>query len=295
MDLLIDKKYLVRLESYTKFGYGGSYDPWAVRYVFALPENAGLPAGYTVYIDAENVEWERDENGRRSFYSKPLYTGELENNRTYRLNRERDAEYVATMTENREKGKRYRRYKYTAEELYAIYQNVNLSSAQLVIAKVKIYNKGRLSLYEDRIADTKYLIGKVKDRWFYCSELDTKRRIGSYAVKILGNIDVNSEPMVRELIEKYQSDIKDCKHKYWEYDVINRKVENFLSECKSIFTYHQPQSEEVNEAISDIQKSSEVAQKKVLEELKDKESEANKIIANFENQLKKFYRKEITQ
>ncbi len=56
MELLIDKKYLVRLERYTKFGYGGSYDPFAVRYVFSLPKNAGLPDGYTVYIDAQRVK-----------------------------------------------------------------------------------------------------------------------------------------------------------------------------------------------------------------------------------------------
>lgn len=294
MDLLIDKKYLVRLERYTKFCYGG-VNPSAVRYVFALPENAGLPVGYTVCIDAEMVEWERDEDGRRIFDSKPLYTRELENNRTYRLKRERNAEYVAAMTENREEGKRYKRYKYTAEELYALYQNVDFSSSELVVAKVDIYKKGRISVGDNRITDTKYLIGKVKDSWFYCSDLDTKRRIGSYAVKIIGNIDANDEPIVKQLIEKFQDDLARCNNKYWNFRDISRKVERFLSECESIFEYRRVESENVNVAISDIQKSAKVAHEKILEELVREDIEKAQITYDFEDQLKKFYKKEITQ
>ncbi len=97
MELLIDKKYLVRLERYTWFGkhYGlRTYNPFAARYVFELPKSAGLPDGYTVYIDAERVEWEHDESGRRPANSQPLYTGELKYG-TYRLDRDNSTVYIA--------------------------------------------------------------------------------------------------------------------------------------------------------------------------------------------------------
>ena len=38
--LKIHKKYLDKVERYTKFGYGGAINPYAVRMIFNLPENS---------------------------------------------------------------------------------------------------------------------------------------------------------------------------------------------------------------------------------------------------------------
>lgn len=297
MELLIDKKYLIRLERYTKFGYGGTYDPFAVRYVFALPERAGLPNGYTVFIDAYRVEWEHDEKGLRPFSAKPLYTLELERDNTYRLDRPSDAVYVAKMTENREEGKRYKQYKYTAEEFYALYQNVDLKTAQFAVAKIDIYLEGREGaehkvLYGNRIESTDYYIGKVQGCWFYCFELDTKRRIGSRGVKILGKIDAANVPTAQQLIKKCQDDLKSCDIEYGNIIGTIRRVKTILSECNNFFEYSPPKSENVIAAMSNIQRNAEQAHKDILGELQKRLTDEDNIRVNLEKQLKKYYIKE---
>lgn len=294
MELLIDKKYLLRLERYTKFGYGGTYDPWAVRYVFALPENAGLPIGYTVCIDAQRVEWERNSKGILFNDSKPLYTKELENDKTYRLSRE-ESTYEATMTENRVKGKRYKRYKFSAEEIYALYQNVDLSSAELVVAKVDIYLEGRAGathkvFYGNRIDKTKYLIGKVKGCWFYCSELDTKRRINSHGVTILGKISTDVQTRIKESIGQLETDIENCKCLSFNLKVHTREVmRKVLSDIEYL---RNSQDEEVAKAISNIHCSLESALQVVEKKLAENAERQLQLIVTFEKQIKKYFIKE---
>lgn len=297
MELLIDKKYLVRLERYTKFGYGGVYDPYAVRYVFSLPERAGLPTGYTVYIDAYGVEWERNNEGFRASNAKPLYTDELENGCTYRLDRDNATVYEATMTENREEGKRYKRYKFTSEQLYALYQNVDLATAQLAVARIDIYLDGREGaehkvLYGNRIERTDYFVGKVQGSWFYCSELDTKRRIGSRGVKILGRINAANEPTARQLISKCQNDLEQLSDEYGNIKGALHDVERVMSLFRYYDKYHTPKSEKVNSAVHNIQKSAEQAKEGILEEIAKEAADKAKLASDLEAQLKKIYIKE---
>lgn len=297
MDLLIDKQYLVRLERYTKFGYGGSYDPFAVRYVFSLPKKAGLPDGYTVYIDAYHVEWEHDERGRRPFDAKPLYTEELENDCTYRLDRDSNVEYVAKMTENREEGKRYKQFKFTSEELYALYQNVDLASADLAVAKINIYLYGRegnqhKALYGNRIDRTDYYVGKVQGSWFYCSELDTKRRIGSHGVKILGNIKAEDEATAWQLIRKTQKKIEECEENYngirsprFSVDRAWREVEYYCDKNNR----NAPKDEDVLNAIRLVYSSAEKAKQLIDKKLSEENKEILKIQTELEEQFKEIF------
>ncbi len=301
MELLIDKKYLVRLESYTKFGRGGYYDPFAVRYVFALPKSAGLPDGYTVYIDAQMVVWEHDEKGRRPFDAKPLYTNELENDRTYRLDRDNAAVYEAMMTENREEGKRYKRYKYTAEELYALYQNVDLTNAELAVAKIDIYLEGRAGnerkmICGNRIDETKYLIGKVQGCWFYCSELDTKRRIGSHGVSIIGKIKPCDKQEVWELIHAAEKQIKQYEHELSclhsvrdDAERVTWKVQYFLDPKNALSSFSKvPQDKEVMESICAIHNSAKETMRLVDSKLSEETAVLDKIETKLKEQLKKY-------
>ncbi len=195
MDILINKKYLIRAEQYTKFWYGGYED--TDRYVFALPEWAGLPEGYTVYINA-CMRWGRDEKG--NLFPYDYY--DLDDNGTFRIPSDRNKEYVAVMTEGREEGKRYKRYKFTAKELYALYQNVTLTDAKTVAAKITIYSDG--PVMPGLVLENKVVVGERKGCWFYSEELETKRRIGTKGVQILCGIEKEQIGDVQKLIEKYE-------------------------------------------------------------------------------------------
>ena len=289
MDLLIDKDYLIRLERFTKFGYGGVgatlYDPFAVRYVFALPQNAGLPDGYTVSINAFRIVWERDKNGNIPNDAKPLGTQELENGTTYRLKRPDDAVYVATMTENREEGKKYKRYKFTAEELYALYQNVDLKTAQLAVAQIDFFDK-------KEFLRTEFHVGKVQGAWFYCPELNTKRLISSKGVKILAKIKAENEPTARQLIRKCQLDLSECDKEHSSLNDAYSSLETIISLCKLFFRVSPPKSEIVNSAFSDILNSAQQAQLASLNELEKGNNIKNKIIVSFGKKIKKLNIKE---
>lgn len=302
MELLIDKKYLIRLERYTKFGKRGYHEPWACRYVFKLPPNAGLPDGYTVYIDAYGVEWARDPISRvRLSPAKPLYTDELENGKTYRLrNRESDAVYVAKMTENREEGKRYKQYKYTAEELYGLYQNVDLATAELAVAKIDIYLEGKEGnrhkvIYGNRIDRTDYYVGKVQGCWFYCSKLDTKRRIASHGVTILGNIKAEDEATAWQLIRRTQKEIKQCKENYSCIHVSRSSVDKAWWEVNYYCDENNRNASKDNDvlnAIRAVRSSAEKAKQLIDKKLSEEDTEILKIQTELEAQLKKLYIKE---
>lgn len=297
MELLIDKKYLIRLERYTKF-YGSGYDPFATRYVFAPPASAGLPDGYTFYIDAEKVEWERDDSGRQ----QPVYTKELENGKTYRLDRPSDTVYLAQMTENREEGNRYKRYKYTAEELYALYQNVDLTTAELAVAKIDIYLEGRAGnahkmIYGNRIDETKYLVGKVQGCWFYCTELDTKRRIGSHGVTIFGKIKPSDEPEARSIVAEAVKQIKAYKRELNNLHGVRNDMDKVVWEVKGYLDPKNkwrvdssvPEDAEVMEAIRAMHSQAINTIQLIDNKLSEEAATLDKIEAELKERLKKFF------
>lgn len=291
MKLLIDKKYLIRCEKYAKFGYDGLYDPYAARYVFRLPESAGLPEGYTVYIDA-SVKWALDEHdnlirdGNGNLVIKEYY--ELKNG-SFRLTPS-SVGYFAIMTEKREEGKRYKRYKYTAEELYLLYQNVDLNDATLAVARINIYIDGQAgncheALYGNRIEDTGYYIGKIKGSWFYCNELETKRLIGSHGVTILGEINIKDEAEIRKLIYSMRLNLRKHEEEYSDIHDVEDDVERVLWQ---LICYRTTVDETINEAVKSIKDSAEKAKELITAKIEHKESEKMKIITDFEKSLKKF-------
>lgn len=299
MELLIDKKYLVRLECYTRFCWGGVIKPYAVRYVFKLPERAGVPDGYTIYIDADyhrssDVIWENND-----IYTKhPIGTKELEHDKTYRLDRPSNAVYVAKMTENREEGKRYKQYKYTAEELYALYQNVDLKSAQRAVAKIDIYIDGREGerhkiIYGNRIDKTLYLVGKVQGCWFYCSELDTKRRIGSHGVNVLGKISAENEAKACELIRKAELKVKICKKEFSLISDSKRDAEEAFEAVNHYGAYIQRTDDKsVTDAMNSILCAAQNAMQLIDKKLSEESTSILGILQELEEQLKKLYIKE---
>ena len=101
------------------------------------------------------------------------------------------------MTENREEGKRYKRFKFTTLELSKIYSRIDFpEEAETAVTSCFIYALAR----PKELAGIKYLVGKVQGCWFYCSELDTKRRLDTTGARILGKIRTEDEAAVRSII-----------------------------------------------------------------------------------------------
>ena len=110
-------------------------------------------------------------------------------------------------TENREEGKRYKRYTFSALELQALYNGHNLSDGVSAVAKVKFYaNNGHMTAKE--VIREDYIVGKRIGCWFYSDELDTKRRVGTKGVRILGEIEEEHKETIRQLIKAYKAQKK---------------------------------------------------------------------------------------
>jgi hypothetical protein len=203
MELIIPEKYLIRWEGYTKFTGNHCVDIYATRYVFAVPEVANLEPGYTFYIDTND---RTRENGKlvccgqkREHYSGAYHLHVPEYPKGFT--------YTALKTENREEGKKYKRYTFSGLELQALYNGHKLSDGISAVAKVKFYAKsGYLSAKE--VIREDYIVGKRIGCWFYSDEFDTKRRVGTKGVSILGEIEEEHEATIRQLIEAYKAQNK---------------------------------------------------------------------------------------
>ena len=205
MQLIIPDRYFLRWESYAKFGYGHSVEFNAVRYVFAVPDTAGLESGYTIYIHTYDVS--RSDSTAPSYREvvavgakKEHYAG------AYHIEVQNDAVFTAIKTESREQGKKYARHKFNALELQAMYNGHDLNDAVDVVAKVLIYQNDDTRL-AGRIMEEKVIVGKKVGCWLYSEDLDSKRRISTKGVRILGEIDGASVYSVRTLIADYKKEI----------------------------------------------------------------------------------------
>lgn len=197
MELIIPEKYLIRWEEYTKFTGKHRADFFAARYVFAAPDAANLEAGYTIYIDTYDQQRENKKLISCGGHSEH-YSG------AYHLqvpNYPKEFIYTALKTENREEGKKYKRYKFTALELQALYSGYSLTEIISVLAKVNIYANNGTRLAGEVVAE-KLIVGKQCGCWFYSDELDTKRRVGTKGVSILGEIEGEHEETVKSMISE---------------------------------------------------------------------------------------------
>lgn len=287
MELIIPQEYLLRLENYTKFGYNHTYNSFACRYVFNPPKTAELPDGYTIFIEANGVEYARDERGK-AIHEQPLYTDELKNS-SYHIPFDRQRIYEAAMTERREDGKRFKRYKFTAEELYALYQGVDLSTAQFALAEVDIYAEG--FVIGSRIIDTDYFIGKVKGKWFYCRDLDSKRRIGTKGLRIIKKINPDCIADVSQLIADRKKNLEENSKKYTAMIRLLNDINNTIVDYKFYFRDNAI-SDNIKQALDDVFAAVSRVQKMLERESEMKKEIDSNIEAAFLSELSKYTLKE---
>ncbi len=231
MQLIIPDRYFLRWESYAKFGYGHSVDFNAVRYVFAVPDAAGLESGYTIYIHTYDVSRSDSTapSGRKIVTvgaKKEHYSG------AYHIEVENDAVFTAIKTESREPGKKYTRHKFNALELQAMYNGHDLNDAVDVVAKVLIYQNDDTRL-AGKVMEEKIVIGKKVGCWLYSEELDSKRRISTKGVQILGEIDGASVYSARKLISDHKKEILSIQqsenvlaHRLYQVDSLMRDIQH---------------------------------------------------------------------
>lgn len=230
MQLIIPDRYFLRWESYAKFGYGHSVDFNAVRYVFAVPDAAGLESGYTIYIHTYDVSRSDSTapSGRKIVAvgaKKEHYSG------AYHIEVQNDAVFTAIKTESREPGKKYTRHKFNALELQAMYNGHDLNDAVDVVAKVLIYQNDDTRL-AGKVMEEKIIVGKKIGCWLYSEDLDSKRRISAKGVRILGEIDDVSVYSVRALIADHKKEISSIQrsenviaHRLYQVDSLMRDIQ----------------------------------------------------------------------
>ena len=282
MQLIIPDKYLIRWEEYTRFTGYHRADYFAARYVFAAPEAANLEAGYTIYIDTGD---QTRENGKLICCGQKYehYNG------AYHLQvpeYSKDFTYTASRTENREEGKRYKRYTFSALELQALYNGHNLSDGVSAVAKVKFYtNNGRLTAKE--VIREDYIVGKRIGCWFYSDELDTKRRVGTKGVNILGEIDKENEEAVRQLIKAYKEQNKALLQSNHQYHYNLSTLETM---CRDIIKIDVSDSDLLQSKVDDVRSMLSALKTECLtvveNEREKRENNENELL----EKLKKYYK-----
>ena len=258
MTLKIHKKYLDKIEQYTKYGYGGRYNPYAVRYVFNLPEGT-MYENYAVMIDTEDKKYNNNV-----LVVESVGANELKGNYYY-LKLEDSEKFSLTRYKNRENGKKYKRYELTAQELNSIYNyNRDFSSMQVVVAEVVQYlNNGTR---EARSVLSKNIkVGYSDGTWLYVDS--EKRRINSKGIEIISGIKSENKEKAEKLIQDYYTQ----SHKI-SNEICDKRDE--LRNLDSICAYAERlSSSETSKEIIEICKR----EKKVIE----------KDIESFENSIEK--------
>lgn len=210
--LIIPKNYFLRKEKYTKFGYGGAVYPFVERYVFAPPKLAKLDEGYTVYLDAEY---------RNSDTDGELFHFDISSNTVLTF----------IKTEGREDGKKYKRYSFSITDLQALYNGHDLSQAETVVAKLKIYaNTG--NRHASKVVDEKYVVGQRIGCWFYASEMEgscSRRRVDTHGVKIIGRVSPDKASHCVNVIKEYYEEDKRLSDEYYDAQSELEKMDRFVS------------------------------------------------------------------
>lgn len=224
-DLKIHKKYLLKVEQYTKFGYAGSVNPFSCRYIFLLPDDS-VYKDYAIYVDT--IDCKYDKNGKLILDSVGV-NYELKGN-YYHLNLNED-KLIAFKCINRESGKRYKRYTLSLNDIFALYNGVDLSDLSYAIAYVTQYrNNGKKNAGE--IVSKFYTIGKLSDKWMYF-EGSEKRRINTKGIEIIGKIPFDKVQEAKEIIKNYYFELRQLDSKCTDiYCLINR----FNKVCDSAYS-----------------------------------------------------------
>lgn len=209
---IVPKKSFLRKEKYTKFGYGGAVNPFAERYVFAPPELAKLDEGYTLYIDAEHKSSETEK------YS-------------FHFDISNDTVLTFIKTEGREEGKKYKRYSFNVMDLQALYNGNDLSQAETVVAKIKIYANSK-NRDAGEVIEEKYVIGKRVGCWFYSLGSEnaySRRRVDTHGVKIIGKLSPEKVSDCEDAIKEYYREEKRLTDEYYDAESELRELDRFVS------------------------------------------------------------------
>lgn len=195
LTLKIHKKYLADVEQYTKFGYGGKINPYAVRYIFSFPQDSEYK-DYALLVDTEDFKYEdraliKDSVGK-SYELKGSY---------YTLTVKDDATFTISRYFNREDGKKYKRHTLDATQLNAIFNHgKSISELPFVVASLKEYlDNGTRDA--GRVIKESITLARSDGTWIYVNE--ERRRINSKGVTILGKISPESKNVVAELIASF--------------------------------------------------------------------------------------------
>lgn len=270
--LKIHKKYLADVEQYTKFGYGGRINPYAVRYIFTFPKESEY-ADYALLVDTEDFKYSdrellKDSVGR-SYELKGNY---------YTLNVKDDATFTVSRYFNREDGKKYKRYTLDTTQINAVFNHgKNIEDLPFVVASLKEYldNGTQFAGYVIKESIT---LARSDGTWLYVD--DQRRRINSKGVTILGKILPENKNDVAELISSFYRSQDEIHIKAMSLSNENYELGVIIDHCRFL------SSAETSKAIC------ELCNKQRAENLQAAEKEKaslEALKANFERELSGYY------
>lgn len=270
--LKIHKKYLADLEQYTKFGYGGKINPYAVRYIFAFPQNSEYK-DYALLVDTQDFKYSdgkllKDSVGR-SYELKGNY---------YTLNVKDDATFTVNRYFNREDGKKYKRYTLDATQINAAFNHgKNIEDLPFVVASLKEYLDNGTQFAGFVIKESITLV-RSDGTWLYVD--DQRRRINSKGVTILGKILPENKNDVAELISSFYRSQDEIHIKAMSLSNENYELGVIIDHCRFL------SSAETSKAIC------ELCNKQRAENLQAAEKEKASLEAlkeSFERELSGYY------
>ena len=270
--LKIHKKYLADVEQYTKFGYGGKINPYAVRYIFAFPQDSEYK-DYALLVDTQDFKYSdkellKDSVGR-SYELKGNY---------YTLNVKDDATFTVSRYFNREDGKKYKRYTLDATQINAVFNHgKNIEDLPFVVASLKEYlDNGTRDA--GRVIKESITLVRSDGTWLYVD--DQRRRINSKGVTILGKILPENKNDVAELIRSFYQRQDEYYTKVTSLLNDNYYLSEIMDRCKKLY------SAEISKAICDIC----TEQSQVNEQAKQKErASLDALKQSFERELSEYF------
>ena len=274
--LKIHKKYLADVEQYTKFGYGGKINPYAVRYIFAFPQDSEYK-DYALLVDTQDFKYSdkellKDSVGR-SYELKGNY---------YTLNVKDDATFTVNRYFNREDGKKYKRYTLDATQINAVFNyGKSVENLPFVVAMLKEYLDNGTQ-FAGFVIKESITLARSDGTWLYVDE--QRRRINSKGVTILGKILPENKNDVAELIHSFYQRQDEYYTKVTSLLNDNYYLSEIMDRCKKLY------SAEISKAICDIC----TEQSQVLEQAKQKErASIDALKQSFERELSGYYISEV--
>ena len=228
-DLKIHEKYLDNVEQYTRFGSGGRYDRYAVRYIFNMPEDSEYK-DYAFYLDTTDCRFADGQLVKESVGKHYEKKGSY-----YQISVDDGKKINLFRYKNREESKRYKRYELDATELNSILNyNKAIESLPYAVANVVKYLNNN-SRDAGAVVSTEFKLGRTDGTWFYVD--NERRKVNSKGIKILGEIEPIDVEKVENIIKNYyvqrrqvELEIEEQKNERYLLDTIMDKADALKSE-----------------------------------------------------------------